>query len=261
MEKQKQQKQQNQSVKKMDSKRKTQKATKAINKRRLPGIEEILKYGIKIAFRFALIVIIAFGGYYLYLNVLTVTRLQRELVDLRSAMNTDTVRQYKLQKVIQIIRDHNASIPSDEAYDIANTVHEMSLKYTNLDIDLLCAVITHESANTWDPKILSPAGAMGLMQIMPVTGMFLAEYENITWTEPEDVLFNPVYNIQMGSRYLSTLIEEYDLEGALAAYNGGERIAAVYMANGKDEKYLWEETRNYIPAVKSLYNNYVSRTM
>jgi len=208
-----------------------------------------------------LIVIVAFGGYYLYQNVLTVTRLQRELIDLRSAMNTDAVRQHKLQKVIQIIRDHNDALPSDEIYDIANTIHEMSLKYTNLDIDLLCAVITHESANTWNPEIVSPAGAMGLMQIMPVTGMFLAEYEEITWTDPEEVLFNPVYNIRMGSRYLSSLMEEYGLEGSLAAYNGGERIASVYMANGKDDKYLWEETRKYIPAVKTLYQNYLSQGM
>ncbi len=195
-------------------------------------------------------------GFLLIQNFKRIDQLRNEVVVMRSAMNTDSVRQHILQKILKIINDHNPEINSEIAYDIANTIHEMSLKYSNLDVDLLSAMITHESANTWDPEIVSPAGAMGLMQIMPVTGMFLAEYEGIPWTNPEDVLFDPQYNIRLGARYLSSLIQEYDLEVALAAYNGGERIAAVYLANGKDDQFLWEETRNYIPAVKSLYTYY-----
>jgi len=36
-------------------------------------------------------------------------------------------------------------------------------------LPFLCALITHESARTWDPEIISPAGAVGLMQILPST--------------------------------------------------------------------------------------------
>jgi soluble lytic murein transglycosylase len=183
-------------------------------------------------------------------------KLSRELVDLRSAMNIDSVRQYKIQKILGIIDQHSASLTSDEAYDIANEIYEMSVKYTNLDVDLICAVITHESARTWDPTVVSTAGAMGLMQIMPVTGFFLAEYEGISWTSPEEVIFNPIYNIRMGTRYLSMLTERYGLDGALAAYNGGERQAALYIENGMDDTYLWSETRQYIPAVLKLYDDY-----
>jgi soluble lytic murein transglycosylase len=209
----------------------------------------------------AVTAIFVLGALFIIRYSQTVNRLRTEVVDLKYAMNTDSVRQHKLQKIIGIIKQYNPKMSSEEAYDIANTIHEMSIKYTNLDVDLLCAVITHESAKTWDPRIVSPAGAMGLMQIMPVTGMFLARYEEITWTEPEEVLFNPVYNIRMGSRYLSCFMQEYNLEGALAAYNGGERIAANYVANNMDKKVLWEETRNYIPAVISLYENYTARTL
>lgn len=242
-------------------KKSAKKATKTDKKQKQVDFKNAIGFVGKLSFRMIVIGVIVAGAFVLYQNGTHVSHLQREMVDLRSAMNTDAVRQHKLQKIIEIIRSHNQSIASDETYDIANTIHEMSLKYTNLDIDLLCAVITHESANTWNPEIVSPAGAMGLMQIMPVTGMFLAKYEEINWPSPEEVLFNPVYNIRMGSRYLSALIQEYDLEGALAAYNGGERNASVYMANGKDDKYLWEETRQYIPAVKSLYHNYLSQGM
>ncbi len=183
-------------------------------------------------------------------------RLGNELVDLRSAMNIDSVRQYKLQKIMKIIAYHNSDLSSSEMYDIANEVYEMSVKYTNLNIDLLCALITHESAGTWDPKIVSKAGAMGLMQIMPVTGYFLAESEGIPWTTPEEVLFNPIYNIRAGSRFLSMLLLRYELDGALAAYNAGEKHASIWIANGKDDQFLWSETREYIPAVCKLFNEY-----
>lgn len=190
-----------------------------------------------------------------------VNDLSREISNLKSAMNIDSVRQYQLQKVLRIIDKKNPELSSMDAYDIANQIYEMSVKYTNLDVDLLCAVITHESAGTWNPKIISPAGAMGLMQIMPVTGMFLANYEGVSWSSPEEVLFNPAYNIRLGSRFLSTLIQKYDLDGALAAYNAGEKIAAVWLANGKDDKFLWEETRGYIPAIQQLYEDYLTENM
>jgi len=93
-----------------------------------------------------------------------------------------------------------------------------------------------------DPRIVSKAGAMGLMQVMPVTGMFVANYEGLTWTAPDEILFNPVYNIRLGSRLLSSLIEKYNLEGALIAYNGGEKLAATWLTNGRDSNTLWKET-------------------
>ena len=189
-------------------------------------------------------------------NFVRMENLSKELVDLRSAMNIDSVRQYKIQKILRIMEKHNPSLSSADAYDIANEIHEMSIKYTNLDIDLLCAVITHESGRTWDAEVVSHAGAMGLMQIMPVTGFFLAKYEGISWTTPEEVIFNPIYNIRMGSRFLSMLSERYGLDGALAAYNGGERQAVLWLANGKDDQYLWSETRQYIPSVLELYDVY-----
>ena len=173
-------------------------------------------------------------------------------------MHVDSVRQYYIQKVIALIDRYNKSMPADMKYNIANEIYEMSVKYSNLDVDLICATITHESAFTWNPKIVSRAGAMGLMQIMPATGMFLAEAEGIPWTSAEDVLFDPVYNIRLGSRYLSTLISMYNIEGGLAAYNGGERRAALWLQKGKDDRVLWEETRGYVPAILKLYQEYTN---
>jgi soluble lytic murein transglycosylase len=183
-------------------------------------------------------------------------RLERVVRDMRAAMNVDSIREHKMKKIMAIIDRYNKDISSGLKYDIANEICEMSMKYTNLDMDLICATISHESAATWNPKVKSNAGAIGLMQIMPATGVYLAKFEDITWTDAEEILSNPIYNIRMGCRYLSTLITYYGLEGGLAAYNGGEKQAALWLKNNKADGILWAETRDYIPAVVNLYNKY-----
>lgn len=195
-----------------------------------------------------------YGAYRLWVS--RMEKFGQELIHLRSAMNIDSIRQYHILKVMKIIEKHNKEMTSLEAYEIASEIYDLSQKYTNLNVDLLCAVITHESAGTWNPRVVSKARAMGLMQIMPVVGCFIAQYEGITWTTPEEVLFNPIYNLRIGCRLLSALVDQYGLEGGLAAYNGGEKQASLWLANGKDPKYLWSETREYIPAVRKLYQTY-----
>jgi len=212
---------------------------------------------------FLSISIVGFTVKFLYLekSEAKLRKLERALMDLKAAMNVDSVRQFNIQKIMAIIDKYNKDLPSSQKYEIANTIYEMSLKYSNLDVDLICATITHETGETWKPDIISKAGAIGLMQIMPVTGIFLAAYEGITWTSPEEVLTDPIYNIRLGCRYLSTLIESYGLEGGLAAYNGGEKRAATWIANNKSEGILWDETSQYIPAVLNLYEQYKGFTM
>ncbi len=187
--------------------------------------------------------------------------LEKSLQDLRAAMNVDSVRQTNIQKVMRIISKYNPDMPSGMRYEIADEIYRMSVKYTNLDADLICAAITHESGGTWEPEVVSEAGAMGLMQIMPATSLWIAHYEGITWTSTDDVLFNPIYNIQIGCRQLSTLIDMYELEGGLAAFNGGEKRAAIWLANSKAKGILWTETTNYIPQVMLLYDEFKSNTL
>ncbi|MBN1350259.1 transglycosylase SLT domain-containing protein [candidate division KSB1 bacterium] len=184
------------------------------------------------------------------------SKLERTLQDLRAAMNVDSVRQYHIHKIMGIIDQYNPKLPAGTKYEIANEIYRMSVKYPNIDVDLICATITHESAVTWRPTIKSEAGAMGLMQIMPTTGILLAQAEGIPWTTPEEILYDPIYNIRLGCRYLSTLVKSYNTDGGLAAYNGGEKRAALWLANNRDYAFLWEETRDYVPAVLKLYEKF-----
>ncbi|HEX9653590.1 MAG TPA: lytic transglycosylase domain-containing protein [bacterium] len=213
-----------------------------------------------------LLVAIAAVVYRLYLvkpvpNDSKLAGLEKTLQDIRAAMNVDSVRQYNIQKVMKIISKYNQDLPSSVRYEIAEEIFDMSVKYTNLDVDLLCATITQESGATWSPEIVSESGAMGLMQIMPTTAMWVASYEGITWTSPEEILFNPIYNIRIGSRYLSALIERYNLEGGLAAFNGGEKRAALWLTNNKADGTLSAETSNFLPRVLALYSEFKSMTL
>ncbi len=183
-------------------------------------------------------------------------KFEASLKKLQAFVKADTERLVKQQKVIGIIDSFNPSMPLEMKQEIAGEIYNMSIKYPNLDVELLCATITHESARTWDPSVVSKAGAIGLMQIMPPTGEWLAKYENFEWQSAEETLVNPIYNIRMGSRYLSALIETYELDGGLAAYNGGEKRVGMWLAQNKLDSILWPETRKYVPSVLELYEEF-----
>jgi len=181
----------------------------------------------------------------------------------RGILDLANSRQHNIQKVIGIIDQFNKDMPEQKKMEVANEIHEMCLKYTNLNVDLICATITHESARTWKFDVVSPVGALGLMQIMPETGQELAADEGISWATPEKVLFNPINNIRLGCRYLSTLIQQYEVDGGLAAYNGGERRAKLWLEkrkNNSDLTLLWEETRVYVPSILKLYAEYQTQS-
>ncbi|MFQ6114812.1 MAG: lytic transglycosylase domain-containing protein [bacterium] len=185
-----------------------------------------------------------------------VVQLQIQAEQLKSFAKIDKIRKYNIEKVISVINRFNSSMPEEVKYKIASEISDVSMKYDNLDVDLICATITHESALSWEPTVVSDAGAMGLMQVMPSTGEFLAKIEGIEWTSPEDVLFNPIANIRLGSRYLSSLIELYEIDGGLAAYNGGGKRAKMWLAQNRAEGILYDETQKYVPAVLSLYEQF-----
>jgi len=185
----------------------------------------------------------------------------RKINKLATVLKIDQERTAVIEKVITIINSYNSDLSDNIKYDLANEVFSLTLKYDNLTIDLICATITHESARTWNSTIVSHAGAYGLMQIMPATGRMLARIEGIEWIDPETILFDPINNIRLGSRYLSMLLEKYEKKGlsrkiavqaALAAYNGGEYRVSIWLKQKRNMKYLFKETQKYIPYVLAL---------
>ena len=93
-------------------------------------------------------------------------------------------------------------------------------KERDLPPELVLAVIREESR--FDEEIVSPAGASGLMQIMPATGEWIGRKIGRPQIGIED-LRDPAFNIEAGCWYLRFLLDRSDesIVAALAAYNAG----------------------------------------
>jgi soluble lytic murein transglycosylase-like protein len=112
---------------------------------------------------------------------------------------------------------------------LAETIVQQA-RDSRLDPALVLAVIRIESG--FDAFAVSPAGACGLMQILPATGEHLAGRLGLPWVGPRS-LFDPVTNVKLGVAYLNELRERYgSLEMALAAYNWGPGRIDRFLADG-----------------------------
>ncbi|MBI4521191.1 MAG: transglycosylase SLT domain-containing protein [Gemmatimonadetes bacterium] len=125
-----------------------------------------------------------------------------------------------------------------------------------LDPFLVAGLIRQESG--FNPRAVSPAGAVGLMQIMPSTGRMLGRRVGIRQVN-RSVLQRPEDNIRMGTLFFSELLERYDgrLTDALAAYNAGPRRLAEWRdyPEYQDEDLFAEripfaETRGFVKVVR-----------
>jgi len=90
-------------------------------------------------------------------------------------------------------------------------VIEAAAQKYNLTPELLSSIIKVES--NFDPNAKSPAGARGLMQLMPETSKSLGVKNS----------FDPAENVMAGAKYFSSMLGKYngDIKLALSAYNAG----------------------------------------
>lgn len=123
-----------------------------------------------------------------------------------------------------------AQVPHDTGSSAYETIIQQAAAEYGVDPSLIRAVIQAES--NFNPNATSPAGAQGLMQLMPLHGL----------ANPYD----PKENIMYGTKYLAQQIKTFgSVELGLAAYNAGP---------GNVKKYgnkipPFEETQNYVKKV------------
>jgi soluble lytic murein transglycosylase-like protein len=123
----------------------------------------------------------------------------------------------------------------DFAY--AGVVDSVCKKH-EMDWRLIFAVMSAES--NFNPRALSPKGALGLMQLMPDTAR-LYHVNNP---------YDPLENIEAGVKHLKMLLSRYGgkLDLVLAAYNSGEKVVDRYRGIPP-----YQETREYVKRVLQVY--------
>ena len=109
---------------------------------------------------------------------------------------------------------------------------------------LLSAIHQNESGGRIEGVPDSKAGAVGPMQVLPSTG---AQYG----VSP-DQLRNPEINLSVGKQYATDMWQRYngDPEATAVAYNAGPKRADMWLASGKVDKLLPQETQQYLAKVR-----------
>lgn len=133
---------------------------------------------------------------------------------------------------------------------------------------LVMAVARQESL--FDPQARSPAGALGLMQLMPGTAQGVTRKLGLPYSKAR-LLQDPNYNIRLGSTYLQQQLDRFDGEAALAlaAYNAGPSRVVRWLESYGDprragthrlidwiELIPFTETRNYVQRVMEGWGMY-----
>ena len=113
---------------------------------------------------------------------------------------------------------------------LESLVRETAAEY-GLNPPLVAAVIYTESK--YNASAVSSAGAMGLMQIMPETGEWIAH--KLDWPFTDETLFDPRANARLGAWYLRFLLDRYDgrVQNAIAAYHAGQGSVDAWLEDAR----------------------------
>lgn len=153
-------------------------------------------------------------------------------------IGSDLASTYLMSAMLQASSTNAFSEILDNALSSGSTdldaLFAKAAKQYGISENLLKAVAKAESS--FNPEVVSSAGAMGIMQLMPATANELGVTD----------AFDPEQSIMGGAKLLRRLLDRYDndVELALAAYNAGA---------GNVDKYggvpPFAETRAYVPKV------------
>lgn len=140
------------------------------------------------------------------------------------------------------LREKEESLSKADFYRFDHIISRAAEKY-NIEFELIKAVIKVES--DFNSLAVSKKGARGLMQLMPPTAKELRVLDS----------FDPIENIDAGTRYLKSLLGGFkdNLKLALAAYNAGKN--AVIKNDGQIPPF--KETKGYVKKVLRYFNIYL----
>jgi soluble lytic murein transglycosylase len=129
-----------------------------------------------------------------------------------------------------------------------------------IDPYLLAAMARTESR--FDPEAVSRVGAVGIMQVMPDTAVWITGLERWQGDESPD-LTDPRDSLELGACYISYLFERFntDERAVVAAYNAGQGVVARWVSETGDgrlalEDIVYPETRAFVQRVEEWRETY-----
>lgn len=133
-----------------------------------------------------------------------------------------------------------------------------------LDPFLVQSIMRCESSN--EPTAISDAGAVGLMQIMPDTGIWIAHKLELDDVYSQDLLYDPEISIEFGCWYLHFLSSRFNgnTKQMIAAYNAGHGSVEDWLSDprfstqGELVTIPFEQTARYYDRVTTAYENYTT---
>jgi len=141
-------------------------------------------------------------------------------------------RQVK-EKIRKVMAVYQSRMEEKHLRQIPEWIVTASKTYGYDPLFLTALIITESSFNY---QARSHRGAVGLMQILPRTGMALATETRVKW-EGNPTLYNPEINIALGAYYLNKLLSRFgDINLALEAYNHGPSRLVKYLKRGLKPK-------------------------
>jgi len=160
--------------------------------------------------------------------------------------------------------------PTNDGYPLIAIPNLPSPLPHAVETPLVLAMVRQESA--FRANAVSPAGARGLMQLLPGTARQVARKINVSYSRPR-LTSDPSYNLTLGQAYMSEMLQRFGGSYilALAAYNAGpERVAEWTRARGQPrdgvspaidwiEEIPFAETRNYVQRVLESLQVYRTR--
>ncbi|MBC1186636.1 murein transglycosylase [Kluyvera sichuanensis] len=138
--------------------------------------------------------------------------------------------------------------------------NDLFVRYTTgKDVPQSYAMAIARQESAWNPKVKSPVGASGLMQIMPGTATHTVKMFNLPGYSNPVQLLDPETNINIGTSYLQYVYQQFENNRifASAAYNAGPGRVRTWLGNSAGridavafiESIPFSETRGYVKNV------------
>ena len=161
---------------------------------------------------------------------------------------------------VQVMLGKRAAQYGHEVHAPYYALHPLAQIQHPVPTELVLSIARRESE--FDPGVISPVGARGLMQVMPRTAQEVAGWLDVEYSETK-LLTDPTYNAVLGATYLERLAQQFNGNAVMiaAGYNAGPSRPERWMQERGDprrgdmdiidwiEHIPFTETRNYVMRV------------